>query len=369
MKNPHPSQQSAREERNAVIESINVTTHCVPTEQCESDGTLEWNSTTAIVVEARASGQTGVGFTYGDATAATLIESVFVPELRQGSAMSPERWNAAMCRKIRNSGRSGIASLAISAVDIALWDLKSRLLETSLVDLLGAVRDRVPLYGSGGFTSYSVDELCQQLSDWAHAGFSRVKMKISGQVSADCARVRAAREAIGDTVELFVDANGSYDRQGALNAANRFQEWNVRWFEEPVSSDDLAGLSWLCQRMPPGMDVAAGEYGFVLQDFARLIQAQAVQTVQADATRCGGITGFLKVAALAEAACLPLSAHCAPQIHAHLAGAIPHVLHIEYFHDHAHVDRQLFEGVLEPDAGSLVPDRSRIGMGLTLKTR
>lgn len=367
MTTPLQSLISTLEKTDAVVERVDISTHTIPTDRHESDGTLEWDQTTAIVVETHAAGVTGIGFTYGDASVAALIESLFAPALVNQPAMSPERQHGELCRQVRNTGRSGIAALAISAVDISLWDLKARLLGASLVDLLGAVRESVPLYASGGFTSYSNEELQQQLSGWTQAGFLRVKMKLSGRLQNDCDRVRAARDCVGERVELFVDANGAYDRQGALDAAYRFRESNVEWFEEPVSSDDVTGLAWLCQRVPPGMNVAAGEYGFVLQDFTRLIESQAIHTLQADATRCGGITGFLKVAALAEAACLPLSAHCAPQIHAHLAAAIPHVVHVEYFHDHVRVDEQLFDGVLIPDKGNLIPDRCRPGMGLKLK--
>jgi L-alanine-DL-glutamate epimerase-like enolase superfamily enzyme len=330
---------------------------------------LDWRETTVIVVESISSGQSGIGFTYGSAAAAELIKSTFIPALIDGSALSPRRHSEDLSRGIRNSGSSGISALAISAVDISLWDLKAKLLGCSLGDLLGAVRDKVPLYGSGGFTTYSEAELCEQLEGWADAGFRHVKMKLSGDRTKDCSRVRAARRAIGDDVDLFVDANGAYDRQSALAQAHRFQDWNVAWFEEPVTSDDTDGLAWLCQRVPPGMNVAAGEYGFGLRDFRQLIEAEAVHVLQADATRCGGITGFLKVAALAETACLFLSAHCAPQIHAHLAAALPRVLHVEYFHDHARADKQLFDGVLQPESGMLIPDRTRLGMGLTLKNR
>jgi L-alanine-DL-glutamate epimerase-like enolase superfamily enzyme len=231
--------------------------------------------------------------------------------------------------------------------------------------LLGAARDCIALYGSGGFTSYSLERLQQQLRGWAQAGFGAVKMKIGRDERADRERVRAARDAIGPSVRLFVDANGAYDRKQALAQAERFAEHDVTWFEEPVSSDDLAGLRLIRERAPAGMEIAAGEYGYDVQYFRTL--SDAVDVLQADATRCGGITGFLRAAAVADAHCLPLSAHTAPSVHAHLCCAAARARNLEYFHDHARIERLLFDGVLEPQDGQLRPDRDRPGLGLTLK--
>jgi L-alanine-DL-glutamate epimerase-like enolase superfamily enzyme len=257
--------------------------------------------------------------------------------------------------------------MAIAAVDVALWDLKSRLLGLPLVTLLGAARDRAPVYGSGGFTSYTVRELQEQVAGWANAGIPRVKMKIGTQPANDFERVRAARKAIGDDVELFVDANGAYSRKQAIAFAERFADLNVRWFEEPVSSDDLDGLHLLRDRGPAGMDIAAGEYGYDLQYFRRMLEADSVDVLQADATRCAGITGFLQAAALCSARSLPLSAHCAPSLHMHPCCAALPLRHLEYFHDHARIERMLFDGFQPPVDGALVPDLSRPGLGLELK--
>jgi L-alanine-DL-glutamate epimerase-like enolase superfamily enzyme len=272
-----------------------------------------------------------------------------------------------MTQALRNNGRPGIASAAVSAVDAALWDLKGRLIGASVVDLLGAARDAVPVYGSGGFTSYPVDRLCEQLAGWVADGMTRVKMKIGRDAHADRRRVAAARHAIGDDVELFVDANGAYTRKEALEQAEAFAAERVSWFEEPVSSDDLEGLALLVQRAPAGMSIAAGEYGYDLFYFRRMLQARAVDVLQADATRCGGITGFMRVAALAEAFGLPLSAHTAPSLHVHPCAAIPAVQHIEYFHDHARIEALFFEGAAKPRDGMLLPQRDRPGLGLRLR--
>jgi L-alanine-DL-glutamate epimerase-like enolase superfamily enzyme len=224
-----------------------------------------------------------------------------------------------MIHAIRNLGRPGIASMAISAVDTALWDLKAKLVDLPLVTLLGQVHDSAPVYGSGGFTSYSLERLREQLGGWVAQGIPRVKMKIGTHPSEDLERVKAARQAIGKGAKLFVDANGAYSRKEALAFAAAFAELEVSWFEEPVSSDDLEGLHLIRDRAPGSMEIAAGEYGYDLIYFRRMLEAGAVDVLQADATRCGGITGFMQVAALCQAHHLPLSAHCAPSLHVHPA--------------------------------------------------
>jgi L-alanine-DL-glutamate epimerase-like enolase superfamily enzyme len=290
---------------------------------------------------------------------ATLVDELLAP-LVTGS--DPVRAWVEMGAALRNAGRPGIGSMAMAAVDIALWDLTARLLGLPLAKVLDDQRDEVPLYASGGFTSYSSERLAEQLGGWVADGFSRVKMKIGREPERDPARLHTAREAIGDA-ELFVDANGAYDRGEALAWAERLSDWDVRWFEEPVTSDDPEGLRAVRNRSR--IEIAAGEYVYVLADARSLVRA--VDCLQADVTRCGGITGFLHVAALAAEHGLDVSGHCAPQVSAHACAAIPNLRHLEWFHDHVRVERTLFDGVLEPRGGALRPDRSRPGHGLELK--
>ncbi len=349
------------------IQRVEVGAYRIATDAPESDGTLEWNSTTIVVVEAHGAGETGLGYTYADVAAARLIESKLAAAVVGADALAvPRAWES-MVRAIRNLGRPGICSAAIAAVDVALWDLKARLLGISLCELLGPVRESVPVYGSGGFTSYTIDRLERQLGDWVAEGIPRVKMKVGRRPAEDGERVGAARGAIGSDAELMVDANGAYDRKQALAQAEAFAEHGVSWFEEPVSSDDLEGLRLLRDRMPAGMAVAAGEYGYDLVYFRRMLEAGAVDVLQADVTRCAGITELLRVAALCRAHGLALSAHTAPSIHAHACSAIEPLAHVEYFHDHARLEGLLFDGVLEPVDGGLRPDRSAPGLGLELK--
>ena len=350
------------------VDRLEVTAHTIPTDGPESDGTLEWDSTTIVIVQAQAGNTVGLGYTYTHDAAARLIEDKLAAAVRgvdvsEGGVTGA--WHE-MGALLRNVGRPGMGFMALSAVDTALWDLRARLLDRPLVDVLGGVRDEAAIYGSGGFTSYSLERLADQLAGWAGQGIPRVKMKVGRSPDDDPARLDAARAAIGEDTELFVDANGAYDRSEAVEWAKRYaDDWGVTWFEEPVSSADFAGLRQV--RESSRADVAAGEYAYVPADFRNLLEADAVDCLQIDVTRCGGYTGFLHAAALAEQYGLQISAHCAPQLSAHVCCAVPHFRHIEYFHDHVRVEEMLFDGVLEPVEGTLRPDRSRPGHGLALK--
>ncbi len=349
------------------IDRVEVAAFTVPTDYPEADGTYSWDSTTMVLVEAYAADMTGIGYSYADTATADVIRHLFVPILKGRNAMDvPAAW-LAMVRSIRNLGRPGVGSMAVSAVDGALWDLKAKLLDASLLSLLGASNDSVPVYGSGGFTSYPVDRLQKQLAGWVEAGIQAVKMKIGTHPEADVGRVGAAREAIGDDAQLYVDANGAYTRKQALAQAVEFERLGVVWFEEPVTSDDLEGLRLIRDRAPAGMNIAAGEYGYDLWYFRRMLEAGAVDVLQADATRCAGITGFLRAAALTESRSLDLSAHCAPSLHAAVCCSISRPWPLEYFHDHVRIEHLFFDGVITPRGGRLYPDRSRPGLGLELK--
>jgi len=340
----------------------------VPTETPESDGTLAWDSTTMVLVRCRAGDQVGVGYTYAHAAAAEVVTGKLADVVTGRDALTPVASWAQMQHAVRNLGRPGLAAEAISAVDIALWDLSARLHAVPLVEALGAVHEATPVYGSGGFTSYDDQQLAGQLTGWVEAGIPRVKIKVGRDPDVDSHRVELARRTAGDDVELFVDANGAYSRKQALWWAERFAEDDVRWLEEPVSSDDLEGLRLVRDRGPAGMDVTAGEYGYSLPYFEHMLAAGAVDCLQADPTRALGISGVLRVAALCDARSLDLSLHCAPQVSAHVGTAIWHLRHLEYFHDHVRIEGLAFEGVLSPEPpGVLRPDRARPGHGLTVK--
>ena len=351
------------------IEKLEVSAYKIPTDQLESDGTIKWDSTTIVIVEATAGGKKSLGYSYADGATAKLIESKLKDVVVGRDALSPNGAFVAMVKSIRNLGRPGICSMAISAVDTSLWDLQAKLLGLPLVTLFGQVREAMPIYGSGGFTSYTRKKLREQLGGWVEQGIPRVKMKIGREPAADPDRVAAAREAIGDEAELFVDANGAYSHKQALQFSYAFAEMDVSWFEEPVTSDDLPGLHLMRDDGPPGMDIAAGEYGYDVTYFHRMLQAEAVDVLQADATRCGGYTGFFQAAVLCEAHHIPLSSHCAPALHIPVGCSARPFRHAEYFHDHVRIEKMFFDGVSKPDDGALKPDLSRPGNGLELKRK
>jgi L-alanine-DL-glutamate epimerase-like enolase superfamily enzyme len=350
------------------IARIEASAYRIPTDAPEADGTIEWDATTLVLAQVSAGGYTGLGYTYAHAAAAAVIADPLRDcLLGHNTDDIPAAW-AAMNRSLRNIGRPGVGLMAIAAVDCALWDLKARLHGTSVVRLLGRMREAVPVYGSGGFTSYPVGRLQEQLAGWVAQGIGRVKMKVGTHPRDDPARVRAAREAIGAEPELMVDGNGAYSRKQALALAERYAGEGVGWFEEPVSSDDLEGLRLLRDRVPAGMHVAAGEYGWDAWYFRRMLEAGAVDVLQIDATRCGGFSGFLHAAALARGFGVPVSAHCAPHLHAHVCSAVGNVKHVEYFHDHARIESMFFDGLPGLRDGALVVDADAPGLGLTFRT-
>jgi L-alanine-DL-glutamate epimerase-like enolase superfamily enzyme len=353
-----------------VVSEVTASVYVIPTDAPEADGTLSWDATTMVVVNAVGGGQRGTGWTYAAAAAKNVIDDMLAPVVAGSAALDVPAANEAMTRAVRNVGRPGIAATAISAVDIALWDLKARLLGCSLPGLLGQVRESVPVYGSGGFTTYDERQTVDQLSGWVERDqIPRVKIKIGqdwGHAERrDTERIALARRIIGPDVELYVDANGGYQAAQAVRLAAAMAEHEVSWFEEPVSSQDLAGLANVRRQVKP--DVAAGEYSWSLADSARLLDAGAVDCLQVDVTRCGGVTEFLRAAALAAGHNMEVSGHCAPNLHARVGAAVTNLRHVEYFHDHQRIERMLFDGALDPSGGVMTPCPGQPGLGLTFR--
>jgi L-alanine-DL-glutamate epimerase-like enolase superfamily enzyme len=354
---------------DARIEAVDVSAYQIPTAtDHESDGTLVWDSTSVVLVQLSCGEHTGLGYSYCHPAAGQVIESKLASILQSTDPLMPQQAWSEMQVQVRQLGHAGIAAMAISAVDVALWDLKAKLLGVCLADLLARYRDSVPIYGSGGFCNYSSEHLREQVQGWAADGFRSVKIKVGRDKPSDPARLEVAREAAGPDVEVMVDGNGAYEPQDAVRWAQRFSDQGVTYFEEPVSSQDLRGLSAVRERAPAGMAIAAGEYGWNLPYFQQMLDANAVHILQADVTRCGGITNLLRVDGLCKARNLPFSAHCAPAISAHACCAMETLVHVEYFFDHYRIESMLFDGTLSPDGGLLTPDRSRPGLGLELKS-
>jgi L-alanine-DL-glutamate epimerase-like enolase superfamily enzyme len=358
--------ESAQAIRSVVADVYRVPTATAGRERPESDGTIAWDKTEVLLVRISAGGETGLGYSYTSAAALTVVRDVLWHVIAGADPLDTERLFWRMAEAVRNVGWPGVSASAIAAVDIALHDLKARLMGVPLTQLLGGAHDSVTAYGSGGFTDYTDDELTGQLGGWASDGLTAVKMKIGSDPADDLRRVAVARAAIGADVDLFVDANGAYGRKQALAFAERFLESGVSWFEEPVSSDDREGLRLLRDRVPAPIRVAAGEYGYTPADFRDLLTGGCVDVLQADATRCG-ISGFAVAASLADAWGVPLSAHTTPALHASVGAAFRSVINVEYFHDHVRIESMFFDGVPALRGGELVPDRTASGHGLTLR--
>ncbi|GAA2073019.1 enolase C-terminal domain-like protein [Pseudolysinimonas kribbensis] len=340
----------------------------VPTERPEADGTFAWDSTTVVVVQCESEGMVGTGWTYGAAAAGALIEEVLAPVLDDPDPVAAAE---AMGRALRNVGRPGVGATALSAVDLALWDLAARRDGIPLVAALGGpVRDAVPVYGSGGFTTFDESELDAQLDDWMARGMRAVKIKIGQdrgtRVERDLARVDQVVARVGDRAAVFVDANGGYDVDQAIEVAGALAARGVAWFEEPVSSDDPAGLARVRAATP--IDVAAGEYVWRRCDAEALLDAGAVDCLQLDVTRCGGPTAWRELAAFAADAGVDVSAHCAPQLSVHVGAVTPGLRHLEWFSDHERVEAALFDGTLPVRDGAVRPGDAP-GHGMTLSTR
>ena len=352
------------------VEELSALAFTVPTDFPEADGTAEWSATTMVLVRARSGDVVGTGWTYGPAACAALVRELLEPVVVGRPALAaPASWSA-MVAAVRNATRPGAVGYAISAVDVALWDLQARLLDVSLVDLFGGVHDEVAVYGSGGFTTYDDERTAVQLKGWAvEQEIPRVKIKIGeswGRAEdRDVHRIRLAREVIGPETELFVDANGGYTVKQAVRVMERVADARVHWLEEPVSSDDLDGLASV--RAMVDADVAAGEYGTDIHYFRRMCQAGSVDCLQIDATRAGGYTEWHRSAAVAECFGMEVSAHCAPNLHAAAAAATPNVRHLEWFHDHVRIESMFFDGALDPSGGTVSPGGDRVGHGLTFR--
>ncbi|MCF8587819.1 enolase C-terminal domain-like protein [Gordonia liuliyuniae] len=344
--------------------SLRTVVHRFPTPHPEADGTLRWDSTTAVAVTVVNGDHQGFGWTYSHAAAAEVIDTVLRRALDEADVSEPVRCWRAMVDACRNIGATGLVMQAISAVDVALWDLHAQTLGVSLPRLWGRERPAIPVYGSGGFVNEDADTLAANVGDWARSGCAGMKIKIGeawgSEIGRDLDRARLLTELAPAGVDCMVDANGAYTRGQAVRVGRALDRLGITWFEEPVTSDDVDGLRGLRDRLD--CDVTAGEYSWTVDDTERI--SAAVDCVQLDVTRCGGYTGWFRAAAVAKAHHLQVSAHCAPALHTPVAAATPNLRHIEYFVDHARLEPALADGVPRLADGVLVPNTGP-GHGLT----
>lgn len=257
-------------------------------------------------------------------------------------------------------GRSGVATQALAAIDVCLWDLKAKRAGLPLAGLIGPYRDSVRTYNtSGGFLNAPIEEVCENAQRSLAAGIGGIKIKVGHPDSrVDLARLEAVRSAIGDA-PLMVDANQQWDRATALRMGRRFEPYDLVWIEEPLDAYDAEGHAELARQLDT--PIATGEMLASVAEHVRLIEARAADIIQPDAPRVGGITQFLRLATLADAAGLDLAPHFAMEIHLHLAACYPREPWVEHFD---WLDPLFNERLETRDGRMIVPDRP--GLGITL---
>jgi L-alanine-DL-glutamate epimerase-like enolase superfamily enzyme len=306
----------------------------------------------------------GVGIPESKATIEGPLKNVLVGQ----DPLCHEKLWEDMFWKVRGYGRKGIAFCAISSLDIALWDLKAKVFGVPLYRLLGPYTDTVPIYGSGGWTSFDEAELVREQTGYVERGIPRVKMKVAidfGKDEAqDIRRLAAVRKAVGDDVEIFVDANNGYYARQAIAMSKRFEQYDVRWFEEPVLADDIQGLATISRATT--IPVATGEHEYTKYGFKELITQGGADIVQPDVGRVGGVTEWMKVAHLAHAFNLPVAPHAVQLVHLHLACATPNLRVVEYLGVSEETDKIFFTEFPEPKNGMWSPYPDRPGLGLEL---
>lgn len=311
-------------------------------------------------------GITGLGMSQASRAVQAVIEEELAPYLVDKDPLDIERLWSEMFWKLRSLGRKGIAIQALSAVDIALWDLKARSLNLPLYKLLGAARDRVPVYGSGGWTSYSQDELVSEQAGYVDRGFSSTKMKVGmdagTNVSVDMERLHAVRDAIGSDIELLIDANNGYTAKQAISLISQFESYQVAWLEEPVPADDIDGLAQVVDKSR--IPIATGEHEYTKWGFKEILTRRAADIAQPDVGRVGGITEWLKVASMADAFGIPIAPHSYQLVHRHLCMAIPNLRIVEYLGTREREDELLYLDWDKPVNGFWGPDPEKPGLGL-----
>lgn len=351
------------------IDKLEVKYFEIPTETPERDGTLEWLSTGLVTLELYSGSHKGLGYTYADrATASFLVEHA-LPYLKGKDESQHFLMLDVLKRKYRNLGNAGVTSMALSAVDIALWDLRASVLNISIQNLLGIRRECTPFYGSGFFLDDNSQDLMRQLEKFQNMGIDSFKMKIGDGFNSDISRMKDMRMRIGDEASLFVDANGYYGHKEALELSREMEKFNVSWFEEPISSDDINGLQFLKDRFPFKVNLVAGEYCYQITDVLRLIESKAVDIIQVDATRCEGVTGAMRASQLAHAYNLPVSTHCAPLLHGNIGLSLENLYISEHFYDHTRIEEKYFTHKGSYIDGAYWPSSDQIGFGWDLNSQ
>jgi L-alanine-DL-glutamate epimerase-like enolase superfamily enzyme len=308
-------------------------------------------------------GLVGIGLTFfGGALTATLRTAVegLATLLIGEDPTQTEAIAAKLRRAAGSSGPGGIFTLALSAIDMACWDLKGKALGQSVCALLGGLRDRVPTYASGALMRpHPIDYLAKAGPRLRDGGFRQMKMQCGSEptVAASVERVRVMRESIGPDVDLMCDINQLWSVNQAIEVGRRIEDYHLFWLEDPTAHDDFPGLARIADALTA--PIAAGEYHYGIVPFRHMLENRSIDIVMIDLLRAGGITQWMKIAGMAEAFNLPVVSHLVPEIHVHLIAAIPNGLTVEYMP----WTLRLFEETPKIDNGQLVVPK-KPGLGL-----
>jgi len=319
----------------------------------------------AIVDVHGSNGKIGTGFSHTSGwcgkTISAMIQEI-IPDVF-GQTLSPRGLWHRSYKYIHDVGGAGVTTHALAALDIAYWDLLGKTLNAPIIDILGRVRDRVPLYGSGINLHLSVEEVIDQMKRWKSKGYKAAKVKVGKpDLEEDVERLRKMQEALPG-FPLAVDANQGWNFPQALRAFKKFEPLNLLWIEEPLPSDDIVGHLKLRERT--NTPIALGENVYTVNQFAQYIESGCADFIQADLGRVGGITGYLDIATVARAHNLPMTPHFVMELSASLLAAIPNISYSEMTDGGRWTDLRIFAEAGHEEDGCYVPS-DRPGHGIIL---
>lgn len=333
--NRDPPLPLASSQRHMKIASIETRLYNIPLPSVLTDSMHgEMRHFAVATVQVRTDdGAEGLGYTYtvgktGGSALLAMLRDDLTPMLLDQDPRCIERLWERMWWRLHYVGRGGIASFAISAVDVALWDLKAKLAGEPLWRLLGGHTNRAKVYAGGIDLNLTMEQLARQTDRNLQHGFRAIKMKVGrDHLSEDVQRVAEMRKLLGPEFPLMVDANMRWTVEQAIRASRAFAEYDVYWLEEPTIPDDVDGNRRV--QSEGGLPVASGENLHTLYEFQKIIVGGGVSFPEPDLSNIGGVTGWLKVAHLAEAHNLPVTTHGVHDLHVHLLAAVPNASYLE----------------------------------------